>query len=139
VPEYRPRRTSGGQPSQLAGSGRWWLKGAAELFDSRPSKAGTRPMYYNPAIWLVLRLIDLYTWVVIVAVVMSWLVAFGVINTFNPFARSVVQFLDAVTEPVFRQVRRVIPPIGGLDLSPLIVLILLEFLSYVIVYYSSYL
>jgi YggT family protein len=96
-------------------------------------------MYYNPAIWLVLRLIDLYTWVVIIAVVVSWLVAFGVINTFNPFARSVVRFLDAVTEPVFRQVRRVIPPIGGLDLSPLIVLIFLEFLSYVIVYYSSYL
>ena len=91
---------------------------------------------YNPAIWLVLRLIDLYTWVVIVAVVVSWLVAFGVINTFNHFARSVVQVLDALTDPVFRQVRRVIPPIGGLDLSPLIVLILLQFLSYVIVYYS---
>ncbi len=91
---------------------------------------------YNPAIWLVLRLIDLYTWVVIIAVVVSWLVAFGVINTFNHFARSVVQVLDALTDPVFRQVRRVIPPIGGLDLSPLIVLILLQFLSYVIVYYS---
>jgi YggT family protein len=91
---------------------------------------------YNPAILLVLRLIDLYTWVVIIAVVVSWLVAFGVINTFNHFARSIVQALDALTEPVFRQVRRVIPPIGGLDLSPLIVLILLEFLSYVIVYYS---
>lgn len=91
---------------------------------------------YNPAIWLLLRLIDLYTWVVIIAVVVSWLVAFGVINTFNRFARAVVQALDALTEPVFRQVRRVVPPIGGLDLSPLIVLILLEFLSYVIVYYS---
>lgn len=91
---------------------------------------------YNPAIWLLLRLIDLYTWVVIIAVVVSWLVAFGVINTFNRFARAAVQALDALTEPVFRQVRRVVPPIGGLDLSPLIVLILLEFLSYVIVYYS---
>jgi YggT family protein len=95
-------------------------------------------MSYNPFvpfIWLLLRLIDIYIWVVIIAVVMSWLVAFGVINTFNPFARSVVRFLDAVTEPVFRQVRRVIPPIGGLDLSPLIVLILLQFLSYSISYY----
>lgn len=91
---------------------------------------------YNPAIWLLLRLIDLYTWVVIIAVVVSWLVAFGVINTYNRFARGVVQALDALTEPVFRQVRRIVPPIGGLDLSPLIVLILLEFLSYVIVYYS---
>lgn len=95
-------------------------------------------MSYNPFvpfIWLLLRLIDIYIWVVIIAVVMSWLVAFGVINTHNPFARSVVRFLDAVTEPVFRQVRRVIPPIGGLDLSPLIVLILLQFLSYSISYY----
>jgi YggT family protein len=90
---------------------------------------------FVPFIVLLIRLIDIYIWVVIIAVVMSWLVAFGVINTFNPFARSVVRFLDAVTEPVFRQVRRVIPPIGGLDLSPLIVLILLQFLSYSIAYY----
>jgi YggT family protein len=83
----------------------------------------------NPIIWLVQELISLYWWIIIIAVVMSWLVAFGVVNTFHPFARGVVRFLDAVTEPVFRQVRRVIPAIGGLDLSPLIVLILLEFLS----------
>jgi YggT family protein len=91
-------------------------------------------MVENPIIWLLQELIGLYWWVVIVAVVMSWLVAFGVVNTFNPFARTVVRFLDAVTEPVFRQVRRIIPPIGGLDLSPLIVLILLEFLSLAIDY-----
>jgi YggT family protein len=90
---------------------------------------------FVPFIWLLLRLIDIYIWIVIIAVVMSWLVAFGVINTFHPIARAVVRFLDAVTEPVFRQVRRVIPPIGGLDLSPLIVLILLQFLSYSISYY----
>jgi YggT family protein len=92
-------------------------------------------MYYNPFVWLALRLIDLYTWVVIAAVIMSWLVAFGVVNTYNQFARSVVQLLDALTEPVFRQVRRVIPPLGGLDISPLIVLIGLQFLSYLIAYY----
>jgi YggT family protein len=92
-------------------------------------------LMYNPIVWLLLRLIDLYTWVIIIAVVMSWLVAFGVINMHNRLARSVVQALDAVTEPVFRQVRRVIPPIGGLDLSPLIVLIALQFVSYVLVYY----
>ncbi|HTW34047.1 MAG TPA: YggT family protein [Rhizomicrobium sp.] len=93
----------------------------------------------NPIIWLLQELISLYWWIVIIAVVMSWLVAFGVVNTFHPIARGVVRFLDAVTEPVFRQVRRVIPPIGGLDLSPLIVLILLEFLSmsidYVYIHY----
>ena len=83
----------------------------------------------NPIVWLLQQLISIYWWIVIIAVVMSWLVAFGIVNTFNNVARSVVGFLDAVTEPVFRQVRRVIPPISGLDLSPLIVLIGLEFLS----------
>lgn len=92
-------------------------------------------MFYNPFVWLILTLIQLYTWVVVAAVVMSWLVAFGVINTYNQFARSVVTALDALTDPVFRQVRRVIPPIGGLDISPLIVLIGLQFLSYLITYY----
>jgi len=93
-------------------------------------------MAYNPVVWLLLTLIDLYTWVIIIAVVKSWLIAFGVVNTYNRFARAVIGFLDAVTEPVFRQVRRVIPPLGGLDISPLIVLILLQFISYTISYYS---
>jgi YggT family protein len=96
-------------------------------------------MPLNPFIWLILELITLYTYVVIAAVIVSWLIAFGVINTYNRYARAIVQFLDAVTEPVFRQVRKVIPPIGGLDLSPLIVLIALQFLSYLISYYSIYL
>ncbi len=93
-------------------------------------------MYPNPFIWLILQVITIYTWIVVAAVVMSWLIAFGVINTYNRFARAVVQFLAAMTEPVFRQVRRIIPPIGGLDISPLIVLIALQFLSYLILYYA---
>ena len=91
---------------------------------------------YNPIVWLLLQLINLYTWVIIIAVVVSWLVAFGVINIHNQIARMIVQALDAVTEPVFRQVRRIVPALGGLDISPLIVLIALQFLSYVLVYYS---
>ncbi len=94
-------------------------------------------------LWLLGTLSGLlwtYLWIVIIAVVVSWLVAFGVINTFNPLARSVVRFLDALTEPVFRQVRRVIPPIGGLDFSPLVVLIALQFLmEWAIPYLASYL
>ena len=90
----------------------------------------------NPFIWLVLELIELYTYVVVAAVIVSWLIAFGVLNTYNSFARSIVTFLDAATEPVFRQVRKIIPPIGGLDISPLIVLIGLQFLSYLISYYG---
>ncbi|HEY6578210.1 MAG TPA: YggT family protein [Rhizomicrobium sp.] len=77
-------------------------------------------------LWLFNTLVELYIIIIIAAVVVSWLVAFGVLNTYNPFARSVVRMLDALTEPVFRQVRRIIPPLGGLDLSPLIVLIALQ-------------
>ncbi len=93
-------------------------------------------MPINPFIWLILELIEIYTYVVVAAVIVSWLIAFGVLNTYNPLARSIVTFLDAATEPVFRQVRRIIPPIGGLDIAPLIVLIALQFLSYLISYYG---
>jgi YggT family protein len=93
-------------------------------------------MPVNPFIWLALEIINIYTWIVVASVIVSWLIAFGVINTYNRYARMAVQFLDALTEPVFRQVRKVIPPIGGLDISPLIVLIALQFLSYLIVYYA---
>ena len=71
-------------------------------------------------------LVSLYIFVIVLAVVVSWLIAFGVLNLHNQLARSLVNMLDALTDPVFRQVRRIIPPIGGLDLSPLIVLIALQ-------------
>jgi YggT family protein len=93
------------------------------------------PMYYNPFVWLLLKIIDIYFWVVIAAVIMSWLTAFGVVNVYNQIARSIMRVLDALTEPVFRQVRRVIPAVAGLDFSPLIVLLGLQFLSFLIVYY----
>jgi YggT family protein len=79
---------------------------------------------------LLESLIRLYELIVILAVVVSWLIAFNVINTYNNFVRSLVRFLDAITEPAFRRIRKVIPPIGGLDLSPLVVLIVLAALNY---------
>jgi YggT family protein len=88
---------------------------------------------FGPLIYTLLyifnTIVNLYIFVIIVAVVVSWLIAFGVLNTYNHLARSLVNILDALTEPVFRRVRRVIPPLGGLDLSPLIVLLLLEALQ----------
>jgi YggT family protein len=73
--------------------------------------------------------VDLYEWVVIIAVVASWLIVFGVLSTRNEMARSLIRFLDALTEPVFRRIRRVIPSIGGIDFSPIIVFIILEVLK----------
>ena len=65
--------------------------------------------------------LELYIWVVIAAVIMSWLLAFNVVNYHNNIVRSVVRILDALTEPVFRAVRKILPPLCCLDLSPLVV------------------
>jgi len=73
-------------------------------------------------------IVDLYEFVIIIAVVASWLIVFGVLSTRNEMARSLLNLLDALTEPVFRRIRRVVPSIGGLDLSPIIVFIVLEVL-----------
>jgi len=71
-------------------------------------------------------LIDIYEFVIILAVVASWLIAFGVLSLHNQLARSLVNMLDALTDPVFRQVRKILPSLGGIDLSPIIVFIVLE-------------
>lgn len=70
---------------------------------------------------IIITLLDVYKWIVIAAIVMSWLFAFNVVNYHNNVVRSVARFLDALTEPVFRFFRRFIPPVGGLDLSPIFV------------------
>jgi len=84
----------------------------------------------NPIFALIMMLLDLYWWVIIITVIVSWLIVFNVINTQNNFVRSLLRALDALTEPVFRQVRRVVPPIGGLDLAPLVVLVAIWFIQY---------
>jgi YggT family protein len=88
----------------------------------------------NPIISLILLLLRLYSWIVIIAVIASWLVVFRVVNVSVPAVRAILRFLDAMTEPVFRQVRRIVPAVGGFDLSPLIVLIAIWFLEEVVVW-----
>jgi YggT family protein len=83
--------------------------------------------------------IDLYEFVIVLAVVASWLIVFGVLSMRNQMARSLVNFLDALTEPVFRLIRRIIPSIGGIDLSPIIVFIVLEVLRRLVNGYAGYL
>jgi len=78
---------------------------------------------------LIIVVLDLYTYIIIAAVIVSWLVGFGVINTYNQIARVIVRVLHALTEPVFGPIRRLLPPFGGLDLSPLIALLLIFFLQ----------
>ncbi|MEL6227406.1 MAG: YggT family protein [Pseudomonadota bacterium] len=77
-------------------------------------------------------LITLYVYVLLASVIFSWLVAFNVINPHNQFVRTIWQTLDAVTEPVLRPIRRILPNMGGLDLSPLVLLLGLFFVQSVI-------
>ena len=75
----------------------------------------------RPIVIVLILAIQLYMYIVFAAVIMSWLIAFNVVNTRNQFVAMVAEFLYRITEPVFALVRRWIPPFGGLDLSPLVV------------------
>lgn len=81
----------------------------------------------------LMKLIDAiiygYTWVVIGSAIMSWLVAFGVVNVRNRFISVVVDMLYRLTEPVLRPIRRFLPNLGGVDVSPVILLLGLYFLN----------
>ena len=77
---------------------------------------------------LIDRIIDIYVWVIILSAVLSWLVAFDIVNMRNRFVYLVGDTLNRFTEPVYRPVRRFLPDMGGLDLSPLIVILGLWFL-----------
>ena len=89
----------------------------------------------NPFIWLILTIIGIYKWVVIAMVIMSWLLAFNVVNIHNPFVRQVTYFLTRLTEPLLAPIRRVLPNLGGLDLSPVVLFIGLLFLERLIIHY----
>jgi len=77
---------------------------------------------------LIDKVIDIYTWIVIASAIASWLVAFGVVNTRNQVIRWVVDFLYRITEPALRPIRRVLPNLGRVDISPVILLLGLFFL-----------
>ena len=77
-------------------------------------------------------LITLYIYVIIASAVMSWLIAFNVVNPYNQFVRSIWQGLNAVTEPLLRPIRRWMPDLGGIDISPVILILLLLFIRDVV-------
>ncbi|CEG10138.1 YGGT family protein [Afipia felis] len=84
---------------------------------------------------IVLIVLDLYVWLLIASAVLSWLIAFNVVNTRNQFVASVAEFLYKITEPVLRPIRNMMPNFGGLDISPIIVILIIMFLQRVITYY----
>ena len=79
-------------------------------------------------LWLVDTLIDIYIWLLIAQAVLSWLLAFGVVNRYNRVVASASDFLWRITEPLLRPIRSVLPDLGGIDISPVVLILILYFL-----------
>ena len=84
---------------------------------------------------VVLLALQLYVWLLIAAAVLSWLIAFNVVNTRNQFVAAVAEFLYRITEPLLAPIRNFLPNLGGLDISPIILILIIMFIERVITYY----
>ena len=84
---------------------------------------------------VILIALNLYIWLLIAAAIMSWLLAFNVVNSRNQFVASVGDFLYRITEPVLRPIRERLPNLGGLDISPIILILIITLIERVISYY----
>jgi YggT family protein len=84
---------------------------------------------------VIMLALNIYTWIIIASAVVSWLVAFNVVNTRNDVVRMIWDTLHRLTEPALRPIRRLLPNLGGIDVSPIILLLLIFFLERVIVLY----
>jgi YggT family protein len=79
--------------------------------------------------------LELYTWVIMAVAVMSWLIAFNIINIYNDVVRTIWNTLNGLTEPVLRPIRGALPSFNGLDISPVVLLLIIYFIQRVIQYY----
>jgi len=84
---------------------------------------------------IVMVVLNLYTWIIIAGAVLSWLIAFGVVNIRNDFVRSIWNLFLALTEPFLRPIRNFLPSTGGIDISPIILLLAVMLVERVIIYY----
>ena len=79
----------------------------------------------KPIIYVLIQVISLYMYLLVASAILSWLIAFNVVNTRNQFVAGIAEFLYRITEPVLSTIRRRLPNFGGLDISPIIVFFLL--------------
>ena len=85
-----------------------------------------------PLIKFIVMVVDLYIWVIIGSAVLSWLVAFGVVNTSNRFVYTLGDMLHRLTEPALRPIRQFVPDLGGIDISPVVLILGLIFIKNVV-------
>jgi YggT family protein len=80
-------------------------------------------------------LLDVVWWIIVVQIILSWLIVFNVINTYNDFVRSLNDGLRRLTEPMYRPIRRIMPDLGPLDLAPMAVLVILGIVERIVIPY----
>jgi YggT family protein len=78
---------------------------------------------------ILLLLLDIFFWIIIIQVILSWLIAFEVINVRNSQAKNIVTLIQKITDPVYRPLRKFIPPIAGIDITPIIIIFGIELLK----------
>ena len=87
----------------------------------------------NTILEIIQVLLTVVWWIIVVQAVLSWLIAFNVINTSNDLVRNVWNALGTMTEPLYRPIRRILPDFGALDLSPMVVLLILYILMNIVI------
>ncbi len=87
----------------------------------------------GPVLQLLLAVIDIYVWVIVINIVLSWLVTFNIINTSNRIVYMIGDFLHRITEPALRPIRNILPAMGSFDLSPVALILGLMFVQNVII------
>jgi YggT family protein len=100
---------------------------AGKTLDNARATTGTRMTF--ALLQTLSMILTLIWWVFLIMIIMSWLIGFNVINTRNQFVAGLWRVLNAITEPILRPIRRIIPPMGGLDLSPIVVFVIIFFLQ----------
>ncbi|WP_205944452.1 YggT family protein [Pelagibius litoralis] len=86
----------------------------------------------DPLIRIVIVALDIYVWAVIISAILTWLVHFGVLNTSNQIVSMIGEFLWRITEPAIRPIRRFMPNLGGIDISPIILILVIYFAQMVL-------
>jgi YggT family protein len=109
------------------------------LFGGRRPARLSRPPIANGSMRALLDVIlialQLYVWLLIAAAVVSWLIAFNVVNTRNQVVAMLADFLYRITEPALRPIRNLMPNLGGIDISPVILILIIYFIEQVIIRY----
>ena len=81
-------------------------------------------------IFFILPALNIYLWIIIARIIFSWLISFNIVNLRNPLMYQIYNFIEIVTEPVMAPFRRLIPAIGGLDLSPILIFFVIQWISW---------